>query len=106
MGLRLAWQRIPYNYFRQPTACLVDVRDEPVVAIFDPSIARPVAAVLDLLLDGVRRERMDDARADLAHHLAVRLGVDEARVLEALDWAVRRAQVEIIPDKIEVCIRT
>jgi len=106
MGLKLCWQRIPYGYFQRPTTCLVDGRDEPVAAIFDPFLARPVAAVLEALSNGGRgRDRLDDARADLAHYLAERLGLDEGRVLEALDWATRRAQVEVIPDEIEVRIR-
>lgn len=105
MGLKLSWQQIPYGYFQRPTACLLDGRDEPVAAIFNPFIARPVAAILEALSNGRGRGRLDDARADLAHYLAERLELDEGRVLEALDWAIRRARVEVIPDEIEVRIR-
>ena len=105
--MRLSWQRLPAEYAHRRVACLLDGGERPVAAVFDPTLARPVAAVLDVLRgdDGARRARLDDARADLAHYLAERLGLEEARVLEALDWAVRRAGVEVIPDEVEVEIR-
>ena len=85
----------------------MDGQDEPIAVVFNPFLARPVAAILNVLVgaNGGRRGRLDDARADLAHYLAERLGLEEERVLEALDWAVRRAGVEVIPDEVEVQVK-
>ena len=101
--VKLTWERIPPTWAARPAACLTDDGGNPLAAVFNPFLARTVAAVLDLLPDG--RGRMDDARADLARALAVRLGVDEEQVREALEWACRRANVEVIPDEIEVRIK-
>ncbi|HEY75968.1 MAG TPA: hypothetical protein G4O00_07285 [Thermoflexia bacterium] len=105
--IKLSWQRLPSDYLYRTAACLVDGQDEPIAVVFNPLIARPVAAILNVLIEtkGGWRGRLDDARADLAHSLAERLGLEEERVLEALDWAVRRAGVEVIPDEIEVQIK-
>ena len=105
--VRICWQRLPTALLGRTTACLLDGGEGPVAAVFDPTLARPVAAVLDALRgdDGARRARLDDARADLAHYLAERLGLEKAQVAEALEWAIRRAGVEVIPDEIEVEIQ-
>ena len=104
--MRLSWQRLPAEYAHRGVACLLDGGERPMAAVFNPFLARPVAAILDVLVgSNGGRARLDDARADLAHCLAERLGLEEARVLEALDWAVRRAGVEVIPDEVEVEIR-
>lgn len=96
--MRIVWDRF-FPPLHQ-VAIIQDNQGVPIAAVLDPRLARPIAAILESL-DGSR----DDSVAGLAHYLAQRLGLGEDRVREALEWASRRAGVEIVPDRVIVCLR-
>lgn len=100
-AMRIVWTRfIPPP---SPVAVIQDDQGTPVAVSLNPLLARPLAAVLESL-NGEFATATLTARVDLARHLARRLGLEETQVREALEWATRRAGVEIVPDRVIVQI--